>query len=98
MPLFHFLEGLGRYAYFALRALAAVPSALARPRDLQEQLHQILLGALPLGIVAGLALGAVIWLHPWPWPSCWSLPRPAPGSSSPAAPGPAWAPSWARCA
>src|SRR5215813_9440059 len=57
------LEGLGRYVNFALRALAALPRALLRPRDLQQQLHQILLGALPLGIVAGLALGAVIWLH-----------------------------------
>jgi phospholipid/cholesterol/gamma-HCH transport system permease protein len=61
--LLHALEGLGRYVHFALRALVAVPRALFRPRDLFQQLNSILLGALPLGIVAGLALGAVIWLH-----------------------------------
>jgi phospholipid/cholesterol/gamma-HCH transport system permease protein len=61
--LLHALEGLGRYGHFALRTLAALPRVLLRPRDLAQQLHQILLGALPLGVVAGLALGAVIWLH-----------------------------------
>lgn len=27
------------------------------------QLHEILLGALPLGLIAGLAVGAVVWMH-----------------------------------
>src|SRR5207244_1045306 len=31
--------------------------------EIGRQLYAILIGALPLGAVAGLALGAVIWLH-----------------------------------
>jgi phospholipid/cholesterol/gamma-HCH transport system permease protein len=57
------LEQLGHYAYFALRALIAAPLALLRPRELVAQLFQAFLGALPLAMVAGLALGAVLWLH-----------------------------------
>jgi phospholipid/cholesterol/gamma-HCH transport system permease protein len=40
-----------------------MPLGLRRPRELARQLAEVLLGALPLGMVAGLALGAVIWLH-----------------------------------
>jgi phospholipid/cholesterol/gamma-HCH transport system permease protein len=58
-----FLEGVGRFCHFALSALLAALLALGRPRELHRQLHSVLLGALPLGAVAGLALGAVIWLH-----------------------------------
>jgi len=54
------LEQLG---HFALRALVAVPLALLRPRELLAQLFEVLLGALPLALIGGLALGAVIWLH-----------------------------------
>ena len=61
--MFAWLESLGRYAHFAVRALLGLPSALARPREVVGQLYHILLGALPLGIVAGVALGVVIWLH-----------------------------------
>jgi phospholipid/cholesterol/gamma-HCH transport system permease protein len=57
------LENTGRYAHFALRSLVAAPSALLQPRELLAQLHQILLGALPLGLIAGLAVGAVVWMH-----------------------------------
>jgi phospholipid/cholesterol/gamma-HCH transport system permease protein len=57
------LESFGRYVHFAIRALLAVPLAVLRPRELLGQLFHILIGALPLGTVAGLALGAVIWLH-----------------------------------
>src|SRR4051812_13054348 len=59
----HFLESLGHYSHFALRALLAAPLAVRRPRELLRQLHHILVGSLPLGMVAGLALGVVIWLH-----------------------------------
>jgi phospholipid/cholesterol/gamma-HCH transport system permease protein len=58
-----FLEQLGRFSHFALRALVAAPSALLRPRELLRQFYQVLVGTLPLGLVAGLALGAVVWLH-----------------------------------
>jgi phospholipid/cholesterol/gamma-HCH transport system permease protein len=57
------LEHLGRYTHFALRTLAALPSALLRPRELLRQFYHVFLGALPLGLVAGLALGVVVWLH-----------------------------------
>jgi phospholipid/cholesterol/gamma-HCH transport system permease protein len=40
-----------------------VAAALIRPREIAAQLYHILLGALPLGIVAGAALGIVIWMH-----------------------------------
>jgi phospholipid/cholesterol/gamma-HCH transport system permease protein len=56
-------EHLGRYAHFALLAVAAALLAWRRPGELLRQLYQILLGALPLGFVAGLALGFVVWIH-----------------------------------
>src|SRR5579871_6697466 len=58
-----FLENLGRGTHFAWRALAALPFALGRLSYLFVQLHEILLGALPLGVAAGVAIGAVVWLH-----------------------------------
>jgi phospholipid/cholesterol/gamma-HCH transport system permease protein len=58
-----YLEALGHFLYFAIRAFLALPVTLQRPRELGRQLYATLLGALPLGAVAGLALGAVIWLH-----------------------------------
>src|SRR5205823_13141309 len=33
------------------------------PRDLAAQLYPILLGALPLALIAGIALGLVVWMH-----------------------------------
>ncbi len=58
-----FLESLGHAVYFAWRALLALPFALRRWSYLHLQLHQVLLGALPLGVAAGTAIGAVVWLH-----------------------------------
>lgn len=58
-----YFEGLGQFAHFAGRTLWALPRTLTRPRELAGQFYAILFGALPLGAVAGLALGAVIWLH-----------------------------------
>src|SRR5437763_985011 len=57
------LESVGRYAAFALRALAAVPLALARPGEALRQFYATLTGALPLAAVAGLAVGVVLWMH-----------------------------------
>jgi phospholipid/cholesterol/gamma-HCH transport system permease protein len=57
------LESVGRYIHFAVRTLLVLPVTLIRPRQTAGQLFHILLGALPLGIVAGFALGVVIWLH-----------------------------------
>jgi phospholipid/cholesterol/gamma-HCH transport system permease protein len=56
-------DRLGRFSYFALQAVPAALRALGRPGELARQLHGILLGALPLGVIAGLTLGVVIWLH-----------------------------------
>src|SRR5207244_2063501 len=49
--------------YFALRSLVTAPGGLRSPRDCARQLYQMLLGALPLGAVAGLAVGMVVWIH-----------------------------------
>jgi phospholipid/cholesterol/gamma-HCH transport system permease protein len=63
MSLLDPIEHFGHYARFALRALVASPRALLRPHELFRQLYGILIGALPLGIAAGGALGAVVWMH-----------------------------------
>jgi phospholipid/cholesterol/gamma-HCH transport system permease protein len=57
------LESLGRATHFGLRAVASLPSALLRPGPLLTQLYAVLVGALPLGVAAGLAIGGVISLH-----------------------------------
>ncbi|MHB1423784.1 MAG: MlaE family ABC transporter permease [Gemmataceae bacterium] len=58
-----FLENLGRAAHFAWRTLLALPFAFRRLSYLWVQWHEILLGALPLGVAAGTAIGVVVWLH-----------------------------------
>jgi len=58
-----FLVNLGDYVHFAVRSLVALPWAVCRPRALASRLFDILIGALPLACVAGLALGFVLWLH-----------------------------------
>lgn len=57
------LEQTGHFTQFAARTLLHLPRAVTRPGELVQQLRQVLLGALPLGLVAGLALGVVVWLH-----------------------------------
>jgi phospholipid/cholesterol/gamma-HCH transport system permease protein len=57
------LEQFGRFTYFALTALPAALLAWRRPAELWRQLYLVLLGSLPLGFVAGLALGFVVWIH-----------------------------------
>src|SRR5262245_31017942 len=57
------LENFGHFAHFALRSLLALPAALVRPREAGRQLYAVLLGAMPLGVTAGLAIGVVIWMH-----------------------------------
>src|SRR5437763_12900205 len=58
-----FLEHFGRFAHFALMALPAALLAWRKPGQLWRQLYLIWLGAIPLGVVAGLALGFVVWIH-----------------------------------
>jgi phospholipid/cholesterol/gamma-HCH transport system permease protein len=57
------LEFAGRFSQFAAQALLAAFASLRRPQQFLRQLHGVLLGALPLATVAGLALGIVIWMH-----------------------------------
>jgi phospholipid/cholesterol/gamma-HCH transport system permease protein len=57
------LEHLGRFTHFALTALPAALLAWRRPAELWRQLYLLLLGSLPLGVIAGLALGFVTWVH-----------------------------------
>jgi len=40
-----------------------MPSIIGRVPELLSQLGNVLLGALPLGVAAGLALGIVVWIH-----------------------------------
>jgi phospholipid/cholesterol/gamma-HCH transport system permease protein len=61
--MFAALETLGRLTHFALRSLATLPAALVRPRELAAQLFDVLIGALPLALTAGTAIGVVVWLH-----------------------------------
>lgn len=63
MPLLATLETSGRFVHFAGRALIAAGASLRRPAEFLRQLHGVLLGALPLGLVAGFALGIVVWIH-----------------------------------
>jgi phospholipid/cholesterol/gamma-HCH transport system permease protein len=63
LPALDGLEALGQASSFTWRTLLALPSALFRPRELLAQLHQVLLGALPLGLTAGAAIGVVVWMH-----------------------------------
>jgi phospholipid/cholesterol/gamma-HCH transport system permease protein len=62
MPL-SILESLGRAAHFAARAFVAGLASSAHPKIWCRQLYDVLAGAAPLGVVAGAALGAVVWLH-----------------------------------
>jgi len=57
------LDWLGRAAHFAWRSFVAALAALPRGKIWARQLFDVLVGAAPLGIVAGAALGAVVWLH-----------------------------------
>lgn len=61
--MYAFLENLGRATHFAWRVFWTLPFALRRLSYLALQLHEILLGALPLGLAAGTAIGVVVWVH-----------------------------------
>jgi phospholipid/cholesterol/gamma-HCH transport system permease protein len=63
MPLLNLLENLGRFTHFAVRGLLSALAAVIRPREFVGQFYQIFLGVLPLGLAAGLAVGAVLWLQ-----------------------------------
>jgi phospholipid/cholesterol/gamma-HCH transport system permease protein len=62
-PLLRRLAFVGEWAYFLFRGFAAIPRILVIPSLWIRALHGTLMGAFPLAVVAGFALGAVIWLH-----------------------------------
>ncbi len=57
------LVTVGRSVYFAARSFAASLLAVRRPRDVLQQLYDVHVGALPVSVVGGLALGIIIWMH-----------------------------------
>jgi phospholipid/cholesterol/gamma-HCH transport system permease protein len=54
---------IGDYAYFAAQSFLSAVGAFRQPKSLLQQFYSVLIGALPLGIVAGISLGAVVWMH-----------------------------------
>jgi phospholipid/cholesterol/gamma-HCH transport system permease protein len=58
-----FLEFFGRLTAFATRAVPASVAALPRASRWVRPLYAVLIGGLPLGVVTGLTLGVVIWVH-----------------------------------
>jgi phospholipid/cholesterol/gamma-HCH transport system permease protein len=58
-----FLEAVGRFAQFAILVSISLPRVAVRPRIAGRQLYPHLLGALPLALVAGAAMGIVVWMH-----------------------------------
>ena len=57
------LESFGRYVHFAAQSLRAALGSVRRPSEFVRQFYLIYVGALPLAVVVGLSLGAVIWMH-----------------------------------
>jgi phospholipid/cholesterol/gamma-HCH transport system permease protein len=62
MKLLDLIEETGRLAHFAVRSAAALPAALVKGETLR-QLYRILIGSLPIALLAGLAIGLVLWMH-----------------------------------
>lgn len=54
---------IGEWTRFALSALLAAGAALPRPARWVRPLYGVLVGGLPLAVVLGIALGAVVWMH-----------------------------------
>lgn len=54
---------VGRWSVFSARATTAAVASAARPAVWLRPLYGVLVGGLPLAVVAGLALGVVIWVH-----------------------------------
>jgi phospholipid/cholesterol/gamma-HCH transport system permease protein len=63
MEIAHTFERIGRFTQFAFQVTFRIPLALIRPRSAVRLLHAHLLGALPLALVAGAAMGIVVWMH-----------------------------------
>jgi phospholipid/cholesterol/gamma-HCH transport system permease protein len=54
---------LGEATYFAFRATLALASLPLRLGELTTQFYRVLIGAVPLAVLAGVAIGAVVWMQ-----------------------------------
>lgn len=52
-----------RLLEFAVRSASVVPVALIRPAETLRQFYRVLIGSLPIALLAGLAIGLVLWMH-----------------------------------
>ena len=57
------LAGIGNWSHFAVRSVFACVIMLFRPALWLRPLYGVLIGAFPLAVVLGIALGAVIWMQ-----------------------------------
>jgi phospholipid/cholesterol/gamma-HCH transport system permease protein len=57
------LRELGHFTNFTARTLLPVLLAFWRPREWLKPFYGVVIGALPLAIVLGVTLGAVIWMQ-----------------------------------
>lgn len=57
------LDSMRRWMTFALRAFVSLPSAVVCVRESLRQFYRVVIGSLPLSLVAGAAIGIVLWLH-----------------------------------
>jgi phospholipid/cholesterol/gamma-HCH transport system permease protein len=51
------------FLIFSGRALASIPSAGLRISETARQFYRVLIGSMLLSLVAGVAIGIVLWLH-----------------------------------
>ena len=57
------LRRIGEFAHFACLGLGAAVAALPRPSRWLRPFYAVFVGGIPMAVVLGLALGAVIWLQ-----------------------------------
>jgi len=58
-----FIVVIGYWAHFAYRAFVAALLVLIKPGLWLKPLYDVLVGGLPLAVVLGIALGAVVWMQ-----------------------------------
>jgi phospholipid/cholesterol/gamma-HCH transport system permease protein len=63
LPLVGPLVSLGDATFFALRATLALGAIPLRFGELLTQFYRVLLGAVPIAILAGVAIGTVVWMQ-----------------------------------
>jgi phospholipid/cholesterol/gamma-HCH transport system permease protein len=63
VKLWAIIEETGHLAHFAARAVGALPAAILKPGESLRQFHRVLIGSLPISLLAGVAIGLVLWMH-----------------------------------